>query len=107
MIHYEPMCQNYQENDMLSRKTIVRLISIVTLICTFMLVRAQYKGLASDSPVFDPQTNNTIIYLPLVVDETLPPIIPETTKLLTEESNQYLEVISADGLFTFSQSTPE
>jgi hypothetical protein len=40
--------------------------------------------------------------------ETLPPIIPETTKVLPPTTTQHLSSVSNDGVvFTFSQETPE
>ena len=47
------------------------------------------------------------VYLPMVSND-LPPIIPETTEVLTEESTQHLVAVSSDGAtFTFNQMTPE
>lgn len=42
-----------------------------------------------------------------MVTNQLPPIIPETTKIFTEETLQHLAVVSPDGSFVFSQVTPE
>ena len=47
------------------------------------------------------------VYLPMVSND-LPPIIPETTEVLTEESTQHLVAVSSDGAtFTFNQMTAE
>jgi Tol biopolymer transport system component len=47
------------------------------------------------------------VYLPVVTNSLLP-IIPDTTNVLTEATTQYLISVSANGaVFTFSQNTPE
>lgn len=47
------------------------------------------------------------VYLPMV-NSPMQPIIPDTTNVLTEDSNQHLVEISPDGwYFTFAQNTPE
>ena len=50
------------------------------------------------------------IFLPLIVNSQteVPVIIPDTTKVLSESTTQYLAEISVDGsTYTFTQSTPE
>jgi hypothetical protein len=50
------------------------------------------------------------IFLPLIVNShtEVPVVIPDTTKVLSESTTQYLAGISNDGsTYTFSQSTPE
>jgi len=49
------------------------------------------------------------VFLPMVDRgfEELPPVIPDTTVVLTDTTIQYLEALSDDGTFTFSQMTPE
>ncbi len=50
---------------------------------------------------------NGEVYLPVVMNP-LPPIIPDTTIVLTEETTQHLVSVSSDGAtFTFAQMTPE
>jgi hypothetical protein len=59
------------------------------------------RGVAHASP-------NTI-HLPLVLSSATrqPPVIPDTTQVLTQATTQYLSSISGDGaVFTFTQSTP-
>jgi formylglycine-generating enzyme required for sulfatase activity len=49
------------------------------------------------------------VYLPLVASSASgsPPVIPDTTNVLTQTTTQYLSSISGDGaVFTFTQSTP-
>lgn len=47
------------------------------------------------------------VYLPLVTS-LLPPIIPDTTEVLTAESTEHLVDVSPDlSIFTFNQTTPE
>ena len=47
------------------------------------------------------------LFLPVVLRH-LPPIIPDTTVVLTEASTQYLVGVSPDGsVYTFSQINPE
>ena len=62
----------------------------------------------SNSPQAVAGSSNTV-YLPLVASSasSVPTVIPDTTKVLTETTTQYLSEISGDGaVFTFTQSTP-
>lgn len=53
------------------------------------------------------QSDGNQIFLPMVTTQ-LPTIIPESTNILTDESNRFLVSISADNSqFVFSQTTPE
>jgi Tol biopolymer transport system component len=53
------------------------------------------------------QGGTNYLYLPAVQND-LPPIIPNTTKVLSEATTQHLASISSDGtVYTFNQTTPE
>lgn len=55
----------------------------------------------------DAVTQGSQVFLPLVTMQT-PTIVPESTNILTNVSNQFLVSISADSAqFVFSQTTPE
>lgn len=55
----------------------------------------------------DAVTQGSQVFLPLVTMQT-PTIVPESTSILTNVSNQFLVSISADSTqFVFSQTTPE
>ena len=62
----------------------------------------------SNSPTAWAQLQAKRTYLPLVISGSeVPTVIPETTKVLTEETTEHLSDVSVDGAtFTFSQSTP-
>ena len=84
---------------------ILFLLALVTL-------GASHAQAQEDADGGDLQENEPVVYLPIVSNSDvqppeLEPIIPDTTKLLTETSNQYLQEISDEGVFTFSQSTSE
>lgn len=88
-----------------------RLISLVVLL-TLVLLSSNTKaneGIKQPARAnFSPLTQSTV-YLPLVTQDyiSLPPVIPETTHVLTETTTQYLSSVSADGaVFTFTQTTP-
>lgn len=94
------------------KSLLYRLISIVMLL-TFILpggievVHARPTQGVGAQQVF-PATQSSI-YLPTVSNDYifLPPIIPETTSVLTETTIQYLDIVSGDGaVFTFTQATP-
>ena len=63
----------------------------------------------SNSPRATAQTSPNTVYLPLVVSSFsggVPPVIPDTTEVLTETTTEHLDEISGDGaVFTFTQST--
>ncbi len=68
------------------------------------------QGSNTPSPRGASATNTPqFVYLPLVMRNAglLPPIIPPTTKVLTSTTTQYLSSISSDGVFTFTQTTPQ
>jgi len=53
-------------------------------------------------------TATSYIYLPVIANNFVAPIIPDTTEVLTEETTQHLIAVSGDGSqFTFDQTTPE
>ncbi len=64
---------------------------------------------ASNSPWAAARSWPNVVDLPLVARayEEEPPVIPDTTEILPDSTTQYLESISGDGTYTFSQSTPE
>ena len=83
----------------------------VTVLITTLLI-APFTGQAAyDYPKgTNPREtdDDKFIYLPLIVNNYVTPIIPDTTNVLSSETTQYLEGISPDGTtFTFSQSTFE
>jgi formylglycine-generating enzyme required for sulfatase activity len=92
------------------KQSINRVISIVALL---VLVIPTF-ALAADSKASNPVQNgqsSTIqpqAYLPIVLKDYsyLPPIIPDTTSVLTDTTTQYLSRVSGDGsVFTFTQTT--
>jgi hypothetical protein len=78
----------------------------------FVVLLAFFTVLIPFPTNFQPvQANKAVeeyyVYLPTITN-FLPTIIPESTNILTGESNQYLVSISSDGIqFVFSQTTPE
>jgi formylglycine-generating enzyme required for sulfatase activity len=92
---------------------------LFSLVLVFVYIMPIYAGWAEPWFGFPARTvaqemiptgpENTWIFLPLVMKgyTTLPPIIPGTTHVLSAATNQYLASISANGVFTFSQNTPE
>ncbi|HQY92330.1 hypothetical protein [Caldilinea sp.] len=92
------------------------LVLILALFAVFLPTGRPAGGDAS--PVFpvpadlQPALANAVtedyrVFLPLVISQ-LPTIVPESTNILTDESNQFLVSISADSAqFVFSQTTPE
>lgn len=92
---------------MMNRSRFGRIITSFTFICLLTLIITLSSGYAEDLPRFDESTDDTDVYLPLVTNP-LTLIIPETTKVLTEQTTQYLGSVSEDGIvFTYSQTTPE
>jgi hypothetical protein len=107
----------------MSRKRLLPIISLlVSLTFLLQVVASAAFGLSPNSS----ETHNihseeknlfglnaselSTIYLPLSSHQfgLLPPVIPDTTKVLTAESTQYLESVSVDlTVFTFSQPTFE
>ena len=84
-----------------------KLLLIINLIIIFsMLIPA--GGLASVNLRSDEATD---VFLPLIQKNAggdPEPIIPDTTKVLTEDTTQHLVSISTDGaIFTFDQTTIE
>lgn len=78
---------------------------LIGLLFVGLLVRTAQSSQA-DSTVADATTTSNI-FLP-IVRNNLPPIIPETTEVLTEESTQHLVSISTDGtILTFDQMTSQ
>ncbi len=78
---------------------------LIGLLFVGLLVRTAQSSQA-DSTVADATTTSNI-FLPIVRND-LPPIIPETTEVLTEESTQHLASISPDGtILTFDQMTSQ
>ncbi len=63
----------------------------------------------SNSALSAAQSWPNAVYLPEAMRafEDVRPIIPETTKVLTESTTQYLGSVSSGGVYTFTQSTPE
>jgi formylglycine-generating enzyme required for sulfatase activity len=48
------------------------------------------------------------VYLPAVMNNFTPPIVPDTTKVLPDSTTEHLISVSEDGtLFTFAEMTPE
>jgi len=67
---------------------------------------------ATDLPVVSGvgQTTSHVVYLPLVLNDRplLPPVVPDTTTVLTDSTLSQFADISADGTeLTFSETTPE
>jgi len=63
----------------------------------------------SNSPRAAARTSPHTVYAPLVASgaASVPTVIPETTKVLTETTTRHLSAISGDGaVFTFTQATP-
>ena len=78
----------------------VRLLVIVAIFSGILFPIFNQQSAAAQSP-------DHTVFLP-IVRQALPPIIPDTTVVLTVDSTQYLESVSADGsVYTFSQSTAE
>lgn len=79
------------------------------MICVLTVLAILIQPINPSSAKPTLQTDSSI-YLPLIGKNSiidLPPIIPGTTKVLDEATNQYLEDVSPDGsFFTFSQTTP-
>ena len=49
----------------------------------------------------------SICLLVMASAQNVPPIIPETTNVLSDSTTQYLSEVSSSGVFTFTQGTPE
>jgi formylglycine-generating enzyme len=76
------------------------------LIDTVRQYNANYSGNPKEEKNENKPTATNVIYLPLILRNPSWAIIPDTTKVLTSETLEYLESISNDGkTFTFSQTT--
>jgi len=85
-----------------------RRIIITSSVVFFLSLLVQTSGVVAVEQSKLTETFET--YLPLIFssEEPLPPIIPETTKVLDETTTEQLESVSSDGVvFTFSESTPQ
>lgn len=75
------------------------------LTCFTIFSLTAQASLSSETHVLE--NINSQVYLPIVV-HALAPIIPNTTKILTEDINQSLVSISDDnGVLTFAQTNPD
>lgn len=98
-------------NRRIATRSIVKLsmlVLIVLAIANTTIRESRGQDLGPNAPRNGPNQ----AFVPIVTTEFGQPpdpdtIIPETTKVLTDESNDYLDEISGDGTFTFSQITPE
>lgn len=83
---------------------IVRMLFLLALILpTFSLFHSISPGNAAP----DVPAAGNALFLPMMVTN-LPPIIPDTTEVLTDETTQHLLSVSENGdIFTFGQMTPE
>jgi formylglycine-generating enzyme required for sulfatase activity len=77
-----------------------RLLALTLALAAVLFGATSHRGSAAPS-------NSYQVYLPLL-RQALPPIIPDTTVILTELSTQHLLSVTAGGsIYTFSQMTPE
>lgn len=98
-------------NRITAPRPTVKLFTIVVIVlaaANATIRESRGQNLAPNAP----RNDANAVFFPVVVTEVGQPpepdtIIPETTKVITEETNEYLEEISDDGTFTFSQTTPE
>lgn len=98
-------------NRIIAPRPAVKLFTIVLIVlaaANATIRESRGQNLAPNAP----RNDANAVFFPMVVTEIGQPpepdtIIPETTKVITEESNEYLEEISDDGTFTFSQITQE
>ncbi len=92
-----------------------KLFALIPVFVVFALVAPTGGSVAQSTPPVGGDgtragTETKTIYLPAVMNraEHLTPVIPETTEVLSEETTQYLETVSSDGVtYTFSQGTGE
>lgn len=94
----------------MKRANIIRFVLFTIFIATIVLGIGSNPiwGAETIPEVSNQTTGASDIFLPVVMQNYVSPIIPETTELLTEDTTQYLESVSGNGAtFTFSQSTPE
>lgn len=93
------------------RPILHRLICFAALLAVILPSSSVVANLRPTQPTVAnvlPTTQYTV-YMPLVMLDyiDLPPIIPETTNVLTDTTTQYLVSVSGDGaVFTFAQTTP-
>jgi Tol biopolymer transport system component len=81
--------------------------SLVGIIVGLMLAAVLLHSAASGRAAQTNHNETGMVYLPAVMN-SLPPVIPDTTKVLTGATTQHLVSVSSDGsTFTFSQNTPE
>jgi formylglycine-generating enzyme required for sulfatase activity len=87
---------------------IVRLIAYPALLLTFLSSTLLLVFSAAPvSPAPGIATDGQSVYLPVINNGYLSPIIPDTTRVLPEETTQHLSNVSEDGVFTFTAITPE
>ncbi|MCA9935852.1 MAG: hypothetical protein KC415_18080, partial [Anaerolineales bacterium] len=83
-----------------------RLISLLLLFALLLPIIPLSVMSSTNAAPDEPAADNEL-FLPVVMNP-LPPIIPDTTEVLTDDTTQHLVSVSADGAtFTFAQSTPE
>ncbi|MCC6606238.1 MAG: formylglycine-generating enzyme family protein [Anaerolineae bacterium] len=94
----------------MNRHTPVHYLVTLFLLMSLLLPMLPLSGAAQtlpDNATPDAQTADNELFLPVVMN-TLTPIIPDTTEVLTEDTTQHLLSVSEDGAtFTFDQMTPE
>ena len=81
---------------------------VVTIFINFGVESQPVLSLETTLAMSEQESDVPDIFLPVVMNNYLPPIIPETTNVLTEDTIEHLSSISGDGsIFTFDEITPE
>ena len=84
------------------RKKVLTFVFVISLLSVFFPAPTGIQQAQANAGA-----GNNLIYLPMI-SNSLPTVIPDSTNILTDESNQYLVSISADAAqLVFSQTTSE
>lgn len=80
---------------------------LLLLLALLLLTLSFFRSASPSNAAPDTPTIENTLFLPMFVTN-LPPIIPDTTEVLTDETTQHLLSVSENGdIFTFGQMTPE
>lgn len=87
----------------------LRFYLIIFAVSIIFSLGARANAISSSAPnntLAEKKTSSSDAFLP-VIKKSVTPIIPNTTNILSENTTQYLDSISSDGSFTFTQTTSE
>lgn len=94
----------------MKHSNVVRLLTLpLVLFLTILGVESQpILSLETEPTKPEQKLNDSYIFMPIVMNTSVLPIIPESTNILTQNTTTHLESISGDGtVFTFDKNTAE